>query len=90
MDATEALRQLKRIPELRELCHKEVFECYRDRPNGGSHKVVIELLDAGPDELPDSRYSAVATSEDGKVAIGNRGRLEVIFLTLHWGDLDQP
>ena len=92
MDAAEALRQLKRIPELHEVCHKEtkeIFECSRERSDGSTHKVTIELFDAGP-ELPDSRYRAVATSEDGKQATGNAAPLEVVFLTLHWGDLDQP
>ena len=90
MDAAEALRQLKRIPELKEVYHKEIFECSRERPGGSTHKVTIELFEASPDQRPDGRYNAVATSEDGRQAIGNSGPLDVVFLIMHWGDLDKP
>ena len=90
MDIAEALRQLKKVPDLHEVYHKETFECYRERRDGSTHKVTVEVFDAGPDAQPDSRYHAVATSEDGKHATGNPAGLDVVFLIMHWGELDQP
>lgn len=75
-------------PDFSEVYSKKVFVGYRERKQGGSQKVYIELLDAGPNES--NRYHVRAWTEDRKRAAGNpRETVREALIGIHWWDLDK-
>ena len=80
---------MKNMPGIQEAYHKISFECYRKTKAGSHQKVLVEILDAGPD-AGESRYMCVAAAEDGRQASGNPAHsIEVVLAIVHWGDLDR-
>jgi hypothetical protein len=89
MDPVSLIPELLKVANFFEVYHKTAFKCYRNAKNGAVQEVLVEIQDAGP-AAGGSRYSCVATSEDGKVARGNPGpSIDVVLATVHWGELDE-
>lgn len=91
MDYSEMINKLKELQGVGffEVYHKTSFECYRERKSGGVQTVTVEVLDAGPNVHPDSRYHINAIGENGKKATGNPAEsIDVLLATVHWWDLD--
>jgi hypothetical protein len=92
MDVAETIRLLKSLHgvDLFEVYHKTTFDCYRERKDGGTEMVTVEILDAGPDVDHGLRYHCKATSERGKLATSNpAGTIQQVLATLHWFELDR-
>ncbi|MBA7630160.1 hypothetical protein ES703_37673 [subsurface metagenome] len=89
MNEAEIIKKLKEVAGFFEVYHKKTsFEGSRTAKNGAAQKVVVDILDSGP-EAGDLRYACVATSEDGKTATGNEGpSIDVVLATVHWQELD--
>lgn len=79
------------IGKLKELPGLGVFEeCYRRTKTGGTQDVLVSIFDAGP-AVTYPRYSATATTPDGRKAAGNPAdSIDVALATLHWYELDKP
>jgi hypothetical protein len=92
--AAEALDQLSQLGQhggLMGPCHVLTFCGLRQAQGGTQQEVTVDILDRGPyPRTARVRYSAHATTADGKFAAGNpadsvRGAL----LNVHWHDLDK-
>ena len=93
MDAetvSRTLAFLNRLEGLAEARHATYFRCSRQRPDGGSHELLLEVLDAGPGANPATRYWVSVTSvEDGRRAGGSGGpTVDEALTTLRWWELD--
>ncbi|HZS05308.1 MAG TPA: hypothetical protein VFD58_10780 [Blastocatellia bacterium] len=88
MSDLELVAVIKKFGKFFEAYERKTFTCYRNAKDGGIQKVLVEVLDAGP-ENSSIRYSVIARSEDGKAASGNPGSSPDMALAMvHWGDLD--
>jgi hypothetical protein len=85
----EGLREIQNFANFFEVYHKTSFECYRNAKDGSVQEVLVEILDSGPEQLP-NRYHVVARSTDGKSASGNPGdSVKVALAFVHWWELDE-
>jgi hypothetical protein len=89
MNNIEIKKQLKSVAGFFEVYHITTFKGYRDRADGATQAVTIEILDSG-EEAGDSRYACVATSEDGKTTTGNNApTIDWAIGCVHWDALDR-
>ncbi len=89
MDPLKVIGLLRDIDGMQEIAHVTTFRCYREVGGAGMKEVTVEIYDHGP-EAGFSRYHCIATTEDGKTAMGNPGgSLEEVIAMVHWGDLDR-
>ncbi|MEJ7872261.1 MAG: hypothetical protein WKF67_08365 [Rubrobacteraceae bacterium] len=90
MDGHDAIRRLTNLAGIFEVSEVHTFQCYRNRKDGSIQEVEVKIMDAGPDANAGTRYSVVATSEDGKAASGNSPEsVQTALAILHWYDLDR-
>lgn len=85
----EMLELVKRsVPGTFEAYSVRRFVLYRNKENGESQEVEVEILDAGPD-AGNVRYHVIAKADDGRTATGNPAKsLETALAIVHWSDLD--
>ncbi len=89
MNEADVMNQLKKCGGIFEIYHKTSFWGYRRNANGEKQKVLVDILDMGP-EADDLRYSCVATTYDGKMATGNHASsIEVAISIVRWDELDK-
>ena len=90
-EANEAdvMKQLKKYARFFEIYHKTSFCGYRRKANGEEQEVSVDIRDRGS-EAGNSRYSCVATTNDGKMATGNSASsIEEAISFVHWWELDK-
>ncbi len=82
---SEIRRALEHYGEIRDIYQVHVYEGWR-----GDDRLVIHILDMGPDsDNALTRYSCVATKEDGTSAIGNaENTIDNAISGVHWTELD--
>lgn len=72
----------------------EIYRChslvgYRDRPEGGTEKFEVDILDAGPSR-PHLRYSVRVRTENGGFASGNPAEsVELAVALVHFENIDR-
>jgi hypothetical protein len=91
MNTNAAIEHLKSLPRISEAYHVTTFRCVREAEDGSPRKIIVELWDAGED-AGNSRYTASATSDDGRSATSGNpaGSVEAALSILHWFDFDRP
>jgi hypothetical protein len=81
----EAVRHIARASEVYRV-HR--FQVYRDRPNGDTRQVLVEVLDRGLGNW--KRWLIEAQDGEGRRATGNpENSLSQALLGVHWHDLDK-
>jgi hypothetical protein len=87
---TDAIDQLKQVPNITHAYHVMAFVCYRNAKGAPNQRVRVEILDAGPDPaLASRRYMVWARSENGKFASGNSAdTVQAALALVHWYKLD--
>ena len=89
MNEEDVMKKLKKDAGFFEIYHKTSFWGYRRNANREEQEVSVDILDMG-EGAGDSRYSCVATTNDGKIATGNLApSIDVAISIVHWQDLDK-
>lgn len=87
MDINNAIAEIKKHANISQVCHVEKFECYRENLSG-MQQIIVEIYDQGSSEQ-EKRFSCQATSDTGKIVIGNSGpSINAVLSTMHWYELD--
>ena len=94
MDRWELLRRLKGVSGAAELYEMTQYVGYRQDPDGEPGEIVsfqIQVLDAGPDASPESRYLIVTQDDDDRMVTGEESRtIEDAIAAVDWRQLDEP
>ncbi|OHE23154.1 MAG: hypothetical protein A2Z43_02655 [Syntrophobacterales bacterium RBG_19FT_COMBO_59_10] len=92
MDPLKAMKELEETKPLSgifELYHLTSFRCFRNTKKGSTQEITVHIQDRGPG-YKDLRYSCVASTVDGKVAMGNDcGTVGEAVNIVHWYKLDE-
>jgi len=94
MEDTDAI--IDKLYDVKEAAFSEIhevrtFRCYRQKKNGGTQAVTVEIKDAGYHLGPDLRYSVLAVSDEGTRAVGNPAdTIQHALVLTHWNELDRP
>jgi hypothetical protein len=89
-DQNEMIRQLEKYGELNEVSKMTTYHGVRNRSNGQSAEVEVNIFDSG-EAAGNTRYFVVAhlVREPEVTASGNpAAKLDVTLATVHWSDLD--
>ncbi|MBL7188169.1 MAG: hypothetical protein ISS70_17740 [Phycisphaerae bacterium] len=83
------VKKLKNFTKFSEVSHKTTFDCIHRNDEGLTVGVTLDIIDTGPNELPQNRYYCVAKTEYGQEAMGNLdATIEGALLNVHWDKLD--
>jgi hypothetical protein len=87
-DPQGLMDRIKRVGKIRELYEVRTFKGYRDRPDGETKSVTVEVWDTGANASA-RRWHIHATDEDDRVATGSPdASLDVAISTTRWEKLD--
>lgn len=65
------------------------FKCVRKDKAGETRDVIIEILDAGPKAMRETRFTVWAFDESGRIALGNGGgTIDEAIDVVQWHKLD--